>query len=123
MKKILVAEDDNFLANAYRVKLTKSGYDVQVVGDGQGVFDILATSFRPDLIILDLMMPNVDGFAVLAKIMADTNWQNTPCIVASNLGQKEDIEKATQLGAKDYIVKTDLSMRELIAKIKSLIGE
>jgi DNA-binding response OmpR family regulator len=122
MKKILVAEDDKFLANAYRVKLTKSGYEVKMVSDGEEVIKALS-EYTPDLIILDLMMPKVDGFAVLKEVRRNDGWKNIPILVASNLGQSEDIVKATKLGAVDYIVKTDLSMKKMILKIKGIVGE
>lgn len=120
-KKILIAEDDKFLSNAYRVKLTKAGFEVKVVGDGQEALDSLQ-AFIPDLILLDLVMPIKDGFATLEAIKADEKLKTIPVIVASNLGQKEDCDKAFRLGAKDFVVKSDLSLDTLIQKIHSLIG-
>jgi DNA-binding response OmpR family regulator len=122
MKKILVAEDDKFLANAYRVKLTKSGYEVKIAADGEEVIRNLS-DFNPDLIILDLMMPKVDGFAVLREVRSNDSWNKIPILVASNLGQSEDIVKATKLGAIDYIVKTDLTMKKMVEKIRHILGE
>lgn len=120
-KKILVAEDDKFLSNAYRVKLTKAGFEVKVVGNGQGALDILKT-FIPDLILLDLVMPVKDGFATLEAIKADERLKAIPVIVASNLGQKEDSDRAFKLGAKGFVIKSDLSLDNLIQKIHSLVG-
>lgn len=121
MKKILVAEDDNFLANAYRVKLTKADFEVRIVSDGDKAIEALK-SFVPDLIILDLVMPGMDGFSVLEIIKDSEEYKNIPVLVASNLGESEDIVKATKLGASDYIVKTELSMKKLIEKIGVLLG-
>jgi len=121
MKKILIAEDDQFLASAYRVKLTKAGFDVKIAGDGQEALKILET-FVPDLILLDLMMPVKDGFSTLEDLKKNDTYKNIPVIVASNLGQKEDIDKAKGLGATDYIVKSDVALDALIAKIHSIIG-
>lgn len=121
MKNILVAEDDRFLANAYRVKLTKAGYNVKIVSDGQETVEALAVNI-PDVLVLDLMMPKKDGFAVLVDLKKNPAWAKIPCIVASNLGQKEDIDKAKALGASDYIVKTDMSLNDLIVKIKRATG-
>lgn len=120
MSKILVAEDDKFLASAYGVKLRKAGYDVKIVFDGSELLQNLDT-YKPDLIILDLVMPTMDGFAVLKKLKGDAQWKNVPILVASNLGQSEDIVKATKLGANDYIVKTDLSMKKLLEKIAAFL--
>jgi len=122
MKKILVAEDDEFLRNAYRVKLMKEGFDVRLATDGREAI-ILIQSFHPDLLILDLMMPIFDGFTVLQKIKTIPEVANIPVIVASNLGQNEDIEKAKQLGATDFVIKSDLHIKDLIVKIKQIIPE
>jgi DNA-binding response OmpR family regulator len=120
MTKILVAEDDKFLSSAYRVKLTKAGYEVMIVLDGQQTMDALKT-FKADLILLDLMMPVKDGFAVLEEIGKDASLKNIPIIIASNLGQKEDIDRGLSLGAKDYVVKSDLSLDDLVKKIQNQI--
>ena len=120
-KKILIAEDDNFLANAYRVKLTKAGYEIKIASDGEEALAQLSTH-TPDLVILDLVMPKKDGFAVLAEMKKNPAWAKIPCIVASNLGQKEDIDKAKTLGATDYIIKTDLSMGKLMEQIRRAAG-
>jgi len=121
MKKILIAEDDRFLATAYRIKLSKAGYDVHVAGDGQEAINALI-SFTPDLIILDLIMPVKDGFSVLAELKSNEKYKAIPVIVASNLGQKEDTEKAVKFGATDFVVKSDLSLETLIAKIHTILG-
>lgn len=121
MKKIIVADDDKFLANAYRVKLTKAGFDVKVARDGTEVFELLKT-FIPDLIILDLVMPTKDGFTTLEELKNDAHFASIPVIVASNLGQKEDSDKALKLGAVDCIVKSDLSLDDLIQKINHTVG-
>ncbi|HSW87939.1 MAG TPA: response regulator [Candidatus Saccharimonadales bacterium] len=120
MKKILIAEDDKFLASAYRVKLTKAGFEVQIASDGNEAIALLKT-FTPDLILLDLMMPTKDGFSTLQDLKANDLWKNIPVIVASNLGQKEDMEKSRALGATDFVVKSDLSLDALIEKINKLL--
>ena len=119
-KKIIVAEDDQFLSNAYRVKLTKEGYDVKMVADGIELIDLLKTD-KPNLIILDLLMPKKDGFEALKEIKADPNLKDIPIIIASNLGQSNDINMGLKLGAQDYIVKSDLSLEDLVKKIKEFI--
>lgn len=120
MKKILVAEDDKFLSRAYKAKLTKAGFEVKLASDGAEALETLKT-FLPDLILLDLIMPVKDGFAVLTEIKTNPAWKKIPVIVASNLGQKEDIDKSKQLGAVDFIVKSDLSLENVIKKINSLL--
>lgn len=120
MSKILVGEDDSFLSNAYRVKLTKAGFEVKIARDGQEVIDSL-DEFVPDLIILDLIMPVKDGFTTLSEIKANDNWKKIPVVVASNLGQKEDIDKSIALGAIDYIVKSNMPINAVVEKINSIL--
>lgn len=120
MKKILVAEDDKFLASAYRVKLAKAGFEVQIVSDGSEALEALKT-FTPDIILLDLIMPGKDGFATLQELKINSDWKKIPVLVASNLGQKEDIDKATQLGAVGFIIKSDFSLESIIDKINQVI--
>lgn len=120
MQKILIAEDDKYLANAYRVKLTKAGFDVKIALDGQEAIDMLA-NFAPDIIILDVVMPKKDGFATLEELKKNSQWKLIPVIIASNLGQKEDIERGLSLGANDFIVKSELSLNNLIEKIKTML--
>jgi CheY-like chemotaxis protein len=121
MPKVLIAEDDKFISSAYRVKLSKAGYDLKLVQDGKEAIKALE-DFSPDLIILDLIMPNMDGFAVLKEIKNSEELKDIPVLVSSNLGQKEDVERAEKLGASDYIVKSDLSMDTVVEKVKKLIG-
>lgn len=118
---VLVVEDDKFLASAYRAKLTKADFTFVLATDGEEALAILAGQI-PDIILLDLVMPRKDGFATLAEIKASDRLKNIPVIVASNLGQKEDIDRALQLGAVDYIIKSDLSLDELVAKLRGFLG-
>ena len=121
MKKILIAEDDKFLANAYRVKLEKEGYETAIASNGEEVFQILKGGV-PDLIILDLIMPKKDGFTTLREINAMDEYKNIPVIIASNLGQQEDIDRGMELGAKGYIIKSDMSMEGLVKQIGEIIA-
>lgn len=120
MFKILVAEDDKLLANAYKIKLSREGYDVLIVGDGDELVSNLE-KYSPDLILLDLIMPKTDGFTILEYLKKSERWKNIPVVVSSNLSQSEDIVRVTKLGADDYIVKSDLSMKLLGEKIKNFV--
>lgn len=119
MKKVLVAEDDKFLANAYRVKLEKAGFELKIAVNGEEAMQILQ-SFTPDVIVLDLVMPGKDGFATLFELKQNEKWKNIPVLVATNLGQKEDIDRATKLGAADYVIKSNMTMTSLVEKINAL---
>lgn len=121
MKKILVVEDDKYLMNAYRVKLTKSGFEVKMAMDGEEALAAIP-SFLPDLVILDIVMPKKDGFAVLEEMKQHSEWKRIPVIITSNLGQKEDIDKGMQLGAKDFIVKSDIPIDDVVNKINTALA-
>ncbi len=120
MKKILVAEDNKYLANAYRVKLEKTGYEVLLAGNGEEVMKILETTI-PDLIVLDLVMSGIDGFGVLEEMNKNPAFKTIPIIVSSNLGQKEDVDRAKALGAKDYFIKSEVEPDDIVEKIKTLL--
>lgn len=117
-KKVLVAEDDSFLAAAYRAKLTKAGFNVKLVGDGEEAINSLQTEI-PDLILLDVVMPKKDGFATLEEIKKDERFKNIPVIIASNLGQSEDVVRGMKLGAVDYIVKSGIKLEDVVNKINA----
>jgi len=121
MKKVLVVEDDQFLANAYKLKLTKSEYEVRVATDGEDALSQMAEDV-PDIVLLDLIMPNMDGFATLDAMKKDEKLKSIPVVIASNLGQKEDIDRAKSLGAVDFIIKSNVSIEEIVQKVKSIVG-
>lgn len=121
MKKILIAEDDTFLANAYKIRLLKAGFDIKIAGDGSELLDIL-NDFTPDIILLDLVMPKMDGFSALHKIKENEDVKNIPVLITSNLGQAEDIKRGMSMGATDYIVKSDLSLEDLVEKINRILS-
>lgn len=120
MAKVLIVEDDKYLASAYRVKLTKAGFDIKIAMDGEEAIEVV-NSFLPDLIILDLLMPKKDGFATLEELRKDSKWKKIPIIIASNLGQKEDIERGMKLGATDFIIKSELNLNDLVSRIQKLV--
>ncbi|HLB51901.1 hypothetical protein A3F07_02025 [candidate division WWE3 bacterium RIFCSPHIGHO2_12_FULL_38_15] len=115
--KILVAEDDKFLGKVYKAKFVKEGYEVQSASDGNEVFNILQ-NFMPDVILLDLIMPIKDGFITLKELKLNDKFKNIPVIIASNLGQKDEIEKGLNLGAADYLVKSDTTIEKVIEKVR-----
>lgn len=117
--KILIVEDEKPMAHALEIKMKAGGFDAQTAHDGEQAMKALeANEF--DLIILDLIMPRLDGFGVLER-MKDKHI-GTPVIVASNLGQDTDIKRALALGAIDYFVKSNVSIADIIAKVKSKLN-
>ena len=119
-KKIIILEDDKFLLKAYEIKFKQSDFDVILATDGISGFELVEKE-KPSLIILDLMLPRMNGFEFLKKIKSDEKLKNIPIIVVSNLGQKNDCEKAIKLGAKEFLIKTNYSLEEIIKKIKGYL--
>ena len=120
--KILVVEDETFLVKIYAVKLKKEGFEVSIANDGEEAVK-MAASVKPDLILLDLILPKMNGFEALEKIRANPDNKKTPVIVLSNLGQEEDIKRAETLGADDYLVKANFSIQDIVAKIRETLDK
>lgn len=118
--KILITDDDYFLNSLYQTKFTKKGFEVKVATNGKETLQLLQ-HFTPDVILLDLMMPQQDGFITLTQIREQEKFRHTPIIVASNLGQDEDINKALTLGADDYITKSDTAIDTIINKVIKIV--
>src|SRR3989339_292936 len=120
-KKILLVEDDKFLSEMYATKLVESGFDVESAFDGE-VGLKKANDFRPDLILLDIVLPKKDGFEVLKELKAKKELSDIFIIALTNLGQKEEVQKGFDLGANDYIIKAHFTPTEVVAKAKKLLG-
>lgn len=119
-KKILVIEDDKFLRELIAQKLSKQEFEVLEAVDGEKGLKMTKEE-SPDLILLDLILPGMDGFEVLAKIKEDPKLSSIPVIILSNLGQKDEIERGLNLGAVDYLVKAHFTLGEIIKKIKEAL--
>lgn len=117
-KKILIMEDEKTLQGLLKDKLVASGYEVLAVDDGEAGMQVLQ-EYNPDLILLDMMMPKMDGFAVLEKMKLDNLTDSFPVIVISNSGQPVEIERALSLGIKDYIIKVDFDPVEVLEKVNN----
>lgn len=114
--KILVAEDDRFITQIYSTKLGQAGFELVLVSDGRDVVPHMLRE-KPDLVLLDLMMPGKSGFDVLREIKADPELKKIPVLVITALAQTKERELGLSLGAKDYIIKSDHSIQEIITKI------
>lgn len=117
---LLVAEDDQFYANLYRTKLEKEGFGVVTAANGKETLELLK-QHSPNLIILDLVMPEMDGFEVLKKIKEEKNLRDVPVIILSNLGQQEDIDRAQALGVFKYIVKSNVSIHQMVESVEEAL--
>ena len=120
MRKILLVEDDPFLVDMYKTRLEKEGFKVDVVKSGNDFFDALSR-VSPELILLDIILPYVDGWEILKELKKKEEYKNTKVIVLSNLSQREDIEKSKKLGADMFLVKAHFTPSEIVEKIKEII--
>ena len=119
MKKILIVDDEPNIVMTLEYTFKKSNYEVFIARDGQEALDILKTNF-PDVIILDIMMPMVDGFATLEQIRKDANLQHTKVMFLSAKNKESDIEKGLALGADAYMTKP-FSIKKVVEKVEELL--
>ena len=119
--KILLVEDDPFLLNMYAAKFEIEHFEVVIADDGEKGF-AKAISDKPDIILLDIMLPRMDGFEVLQKLKATESVKDIPVILLSNLSQKDEIEKGMRLGAVDFLIKAHFMPSEVVDKIQKTLG-
>ena len=120
-RRVLIIEDDTFLRELISQKLSKEGYSIIEAIDGEeGVKK--TKEEKPEIILLDLILPGIDGFEVLSQIKGDQTTSSIPVIILSNLGQKEDIERGLKLGPVDYLIKAHFTPGEIIEKVKTVLG-
>lgn len=119
-KYILVAEDDSFYGDIYDKKLKDAGFQVEVVCDGKKALDKIKKR-KPDLFLLDLIMPVLDGFSVLEELKKQDKIKDLKIIALSNLDNEEDIEKVKTYGVSEYIVKANMSIDEVLENIKKYL--
>ncbi len=122
MPKILIIEDDPFLFEMYAVKLTEEKFDVEGATDGKEGIKKIA-QLKPDLVLLDLVLPKIDGFNVLKEIKSASDLGDVKVVILTNLGQKEDLQKGFDLGADDYIIKAHFTPSEVVDRIKKLLNK
>lgn len=118
--KILVVEDDTFLSSMYSTKFNLEGYTVAVANKGEDGLK-MAESEKPDVILLDILLPGIDGFTVLKKLKKTDSVKNIPVIMLTNLGQKDDVRKGFELGAAGYLIKAHYMPSEVVEKVKEVL--
>ena len=122
MTKIAIIEDDPTINQMYRMKFEAEQFDVQIASDGTAGVE-LVKKFRPDLILLDLQMPEVDGVAALKQIRAQSWGKQLPVIIMTNLGEEESPRELKTLDISGYIVKADLTPRQVVARVKEELAK
>ncbi len=120
--QLLLVEDDVFLANIYKTKFEMEGFKVSLAYDGEEALKELRKK-KPDLVLLDVLLPKMDGFSVLEKIKRNKKFSDIPVILLTNLGQKTDVEKGMAMGAADYLIKVHFKPSEVVEKINKVLKE
>ena len=119
---VLIIEDDQTIAGMYQKKFELEGFAVTLAGDGEaGLASAKVTP--PAIILLDIIMPKMDGFATLQALKADATTKSIPVILLTNLGQNEDVTKGTKLGAIGYLIKAQLTPAEVVSKVREALGK
>ena len=118
---VLLIEDDSLLSRMYKTKFSIEGFQVLVADDGEKGLK-MAEEQKVDFIILDIMMPKISGLDLLAQLRLDPKGKNIPVIVLSNLAQEEKMKKAISLGAKEFLIKANVTPRDVVSKVKQYLG-
>ena len=119
-KIILLVEDDIFVSDIYQTKLKQEGYQVESVENGLEAIKLLE-KITPDIILLDIVMPYMDGMEVLKKLKEKKKWKSIPVMLLTNLSEKDKVDEGLNLGANDYLIKSHFTPSEVVSRIKSLI--
>jgi len=121
MKKILLAEDDPFIIDIYTTKLKQANLDVEVVNEGDEVLE-RARKQKPDLLLLDIVLPTMNGWEILRAIRNSEDLKNLPVVILSNLYQKDEVEKGLKFGALKYLIKAHYTPSEVVKEVKKILA-
>ena len=121
--KILIIEDDVFIRDIYQIKFAQEGFDVVVAENGVVAIEKMEQNINPDIILLDVIMPRMDGIEVLKKIKAKDNWSKIPIIMLSNISEKEKIIEGKSRGVNEYLIKSNFTPSEVVEKVNILLYE
>ena len=122
MKNVLLIDDENETAQVFKTGLVAAGFSVVLAGNGQSALDAVKNN-KFDVILIDQMMPDMSGIDVLKTLKANEETKNIPVAMLTNFGHDEMVKEALNLGANDYILKYQVAPSDLVAKVKSLVGE
>jgi CheY-like chemotaxis protein len=120
-KIIMIAEDDAFIGDIYEVKLKDAGYNVILANNGRDAIEKLEGGVKPNILLLDIVMPYMDGFDVLEALNKREEWKSIPVVLLTNLSQKDDVDRGMSLGAKDFLIKSHFTPTEVLNKIQKYI--
>lgn len=122
-KKILLVDDDQFLISMYSIKFSKYGFEIETAKNGEDALEKLRGGYEPDILILDVVMPSLDGFGLLERIRKDRLAPNAVVIMLTNQGQKSDIDQANKLAVQGYIVKATTIPSEVVEEVVSIYNK
>lgn len=121
-KTVLLVEDDVFIGDIFETKIGISGFNVVKADNGNQAIQALEKGLKPNLMLLDLRMPELDGFGVLEKLNENEEWKEIPVVVLTNFSGDDDMERCKKLGAKDYLVKSFFTPAEVLEKVEKYIS-
>ena len=119
-KKIVLVEDDSLMSSILATHLIKEGFNIISVTEGAQAFERIQAE-QPSIVLLDIVLPGIGGFDILAKLKQDESTKSIPVLILSNLGSKEEIERGIDLGAEDYLVKANSMVEEITGKIQKIL--
>ncbi len=122
MKKVLIVEDEDLIMDLLKKKLLQENYDVLTAHDGEEGLKVLRET-KPDVVLLDIIMPKKNGYEVMEEMSKDPELKKIPIIIISNSGQPVELDKAKELGAKDWLIKTEFDPQEVVEKVRKQIGQ
>ncbi|HBF67341.1 MAG TPA: response regulator [Candidatus Magasanikbacteria bacterium] len=119
---LVLVEDDEFLASIYQTKFDMEGFKVSIAGNGEEGLKLVEKKM-PDIVLLDILLPKLDGFAVLERLKSNPKTKHIPVILLTNLGQKDDVDRGVELGAADYLIKAHFKPSETVDKVRKIIAQ
>jgi DNA-binding response OmpR family regulator len=119
--RVLLVEDDQFLRELLDRKLKSEGFNVQTAIEGESAL-AQVKEFKPEIVLLDIILPGTDGFSILEQLKSDDEVSKTPVVMLSNLGQKDDVDKGMKLGAVGYLVKAHFTPGDIVAKVNEILN-
>ena len=119
---LVLVEDDEFLASIYQTKFDMEGFKVSIAGNGEEGLKLVEKKM-PDIVLLDILLPKLDGFAVLERLKSNPKTKHIPVILLTNLGQKDDVNRGVELGAADYLIKAHFKPSETVDKVRKIIAQ
>lgn len=122
-RKILIVEDDIFIRDIYKVRFEQEGFEVILAENGLVALEKLQQGANPEIILLDIIMPGMDGVGVLKKLKENEQWKDLPVVMLTNISEKDKVNEAIELGIKDYLIKSHFTPSEVVQKINTLLND